>query len=141
MPSVTTIVIKGNGQADGFVHLSQVEVINTKGVNIAPTAQATQSDTYENNIATYGAQRAIDGNLNSFAHTGSNVPGAFWMLTFPAPVDIYQIILRNRRDACQHRLKGAHLSAINQYGQVVFHAVLTETHDQSFIFPTWLVPQ
>ena len=77
------------------------------GHSIAPSGQATQSDTYQDNVATYGAHRAIDGNLSSFSHTGTNLAGAFWMLTFPAPVDIYQIVIRNRRDACQHRLRGA----------------------------------
>jgi hypothetical protein len=50
--------------------------------------------------------------------------------------------VRNRRSpTLLHRLSGARLSAMNQYGQVVFQAILTDSGDQSFVFPTWLVPQ
>jgi len=136
MPGIRTILIKGNGTSagEGYLHLAQVEVLTGQGVNIANIGKATQSDTFQNNEAQYGPNKAIDGSLSSFSHTGVNQANAQWMLTFPQVVQARQIVIRNRRDGCQNRLRGARLSVISENGKVLVNVVLSEMADQSFSF-------
>lgn len=88
------------------VAIDEVEVLNEMS--------ATQSSTYgrAENKQYFLADKAIDGNPDTFSHTYSE-KNAWWLLELPAAKEIGQIVIYNRKDCCKERLTNFKVSILN----------------------------
>ena len=86
--------------------------------NLAPTGTATQKDTL------YDAENAIDGDTNSFSHTKTVGPTAWWKLTFPSSIILIDTItIWNRKLQAHVRIDGVTVEANGEkVGTVEFKA-------------------
>ncbi len=88
-------------------------------VNVAPLGTATQSS------ECYGmpASRGNDGNLTNFTHTCNFASGGaepvFWEVDLGAVRTIQQIVVHNRDDCCQLRLRDITVTIIDADGSTV----------------------
>lgn len=96
-------LLDANTTADNqeFVQIAEMSVWAYRTapvlVNVAAGQSATQSSVYQNNVATYGPQTAVDGNLSNFNHTvvDTNVDH-WWQVQLAQDESISQIVLRTR---------------------------------------------
>jgi hypothetical protein len=65
-----------------------------KGSNVAIGKDATQSSTFKDK-AMYYASKAVDGNMNSFLHTGSDNCGGWWEIDLGDSFTIESIKILN----------------------------------------------
>jgi hypothetical protein len=86
--------------------------------NLARGRSATQSST----TGSFSAARAVDGNLDNFSQTKSgSLTNALWDVNLGATYLIDQIVIRNRTDCCQSRLRDLVVSIRNAAGSTVFY--------------------
>ena len=76
---------------------------------------ATQSSEFPG----FPASNAVDGNLGNFTHTNSNDSNASWQVDLGATMPINQIILNNRANCCQERLRDINVDILDRNGNVV----------------------
>ncbi len=108
----------------GTLTLAEVEVLGD-GVNLARQGTATQ------NATTHGgaASRAIDGNKNPAfggggqTHTPEDGPNPWWELDLGAEYPIEQIVIYNRADGLESRLKGFTLKVLDGTREEIFRKV------------------
>ena len=72
--------------------------------NPLPGAGAAQSSDYYAG-APYLASNALDGNPSTFTHTAANDPDPTWTVTLPFATPISEIVLYNRTQGWQERLR------------------------------------
>lgn len=70
-------------------------------VNTATTGTATQSSV----LASYTPNLAIDGQNGNFTHTDGSAAAPWWLVAWTADKAIHTVVLHNRADCCQSRLR------------------------------------
>ena len=90
-------------------------------VNLAPNGIATQSSTLQGFFAANGN----DGNNGNFTHTqaGEDLP-AWWQVDLGEELILEQVILHNRDDCCQSRLRDITVEVLDASSSVVFTSQL-----------------
>jgi hypothetical protein len=95
------------------------------GSNVAIGKDATQSSTFKDK-AMFDASKAVDDNMNSFSHTGSDNCGGWWEIELGESFTIESIKIfnrwcRNPNDSvgCLCRLSQAAISLFNNHGKWV----------------------
>ncbi|MGE3310250.1 MAG: CotH kinase family protein [Limisphaerales bacterium] len=83
--------------------------------NLALAGTATQSTTGYN----LGAGNANDGDLNTFSHTATQDDGSTWRLDLGAVYEIRRVVLHNRAECCQTRLRDITVSLLAADGRTV----------------------
>jgi hypothetical protein len=102
----------------------EVQVLSNDA-NVALSGTAVQSSTYNGNVGTFGASRAIDGNAATFSHTQVGNPGEWWELDLQSTTGIESIRILNRgcnkptNDECLCRLSDAVLHLYDSSGEIV----------------------
>jgi hypothetical protein len=90
--------------------------------NLALKKPTKQSSTYNNDLDTYGPSRAVDGNINgninTFSHSSDPSTGvtAWWQVDLEDLYEITSIVIVNRQDCCQERLKNFYIRLIDADG-------------------------
>jgi hypothetical protein len=118
--------------------VSSAPSVTTWNLALEEGAAATQSSTC------YGgeASRAIDGGTayewggGSVMHT-CHEPNPWWMVTLDPASDhtIYKVIIHNRGDCCQNRLKNSEVQILDSSGGVVaFQPITTGSAEYAFDF-------
>ncbi|KAK0069861.1 fucolectin-1 [Biomphalaria pfeifferi] len=115
MSSNESLLVTGPGL------LSLCSLYVNGGRNVALKQKAHQT----NNYHTHLAHLAVDGdrisNLTTCTHTSVNDPAPpTWTLEMDSPKTVYQIVLYNREDCCQERLRNFHLKAMNITDALIF---------------------
>lgn len=83
--------------------------------NLALTGAATQSTTGYS----MPADRAIDGDPNTFTHTTAEDEAPTWTLDLGQETEVVQVVLRNRLDCCPERLRDITVSLLAPDGETV----------------------
>ncbi len=104
--------VLGTGFGIGF----DAGVASGAGTNLAPRGTATQSSTL---AASYSASAAIDGNPSTFTHTASTDNQSTWSLDLGREWEVARVVLRNRADCCQSRLRDLTVSLVGTDGATV----------------------
>jgi choline-sulfatase len=89
------------------------------GANIARQRPAIQSSTFG---AAYAAANAVDGpgsTLTSFSHTASNDANAWLLVDLQTACHIQEVLLHNREDCCQGRLRDITVEILDASTNVV----------------------
>jgi hypothetical protein len=132
LPYIDTVVIVGK---QDYLSLSEVQVWNESGQNVALGKKATQSSTGWGGSASL----AVDGNTSgnywsrSTTHTDQRDTNQWWKVELGSNHYIKEIIIFNRTDCCEGRLSNASLQLING-SQIVGTRTLTSEYKQSFKF-------
>jgi len=100
---------------------------NMKLKDWARESTVMMSSGYQGNR--FPAQNAIDGNLNTFAHTAINDRNPIFDVYLPKDIFITKIVIQNRRDCCKDRLFpiNCQIMKYNRPGNEEF--LLTMTYD------------
>jgi hypothetical protein len=118
---------------DHTLSLAEVQIRETgTGKELQKTGKASQSTTDFDGEA----QRAADGNTNQDFYNGSTSHTQFeqnpsWEIDFEKDVDIGQIKVFNRGDACGSRLKGAIVEILDGNYNAVWKGTIAEAYDGS----------
>lgn len=92
------------------LHMYEVQILSND-TNVALTGIAIQSSTYNDNVAQFGASKAIDGNAVTFSHTKVGSPGEWWELDLQSTTGVESIRILNKgcpsTPVCLCRLTGA----------------------------------
>ncbi|MCC6231307.1 MAG: CotH kinase family protein, partial [Verrucomicrobiales bacterium] len=93
--------------------------------NLALRGTATQSTTG------FGADAAfaIDGNPDTFTHTATEDVASVWQLDLGADVEVARLILRNRANCCQSRLRDITVSLLAADGRVLWTSPLLNSEN------------
>jgi hypothetical protein len=92
----------------GPINLSEIEVYDVNGENVARNGSAYMSSVF--NVRDFQAWQAIDGNLGTFAHTKSDqYEHAHIGVDLGKEVKITKVVIKNRQDCCKDRLNGAYI--------------------------------
>ena len=92
-------------------HYCSKNVKDIKNKHMISGGVASQSKTLNNDIKYLGAQKARDGNRESFTHT-PNMDNPWWKLKFDSPKNIEYVSMRNRHNCCGDRLNGARVEVL-----------------------------
>jgi hypothetical protein len=84
-------------------------------VNVAPEGMATQSST----LSPYVADRANDGDPDTFCHTRPGQTPARWELRLRAPSIVRIVTIRTRRSCCRDRSRDLNLVVLDAVGGAV----------------------
>ncbi len=85
------------------------------GGDLARGKSAFQSSTYQNNTNSFGANKVVDGNGNTFNHTNSqNNP--WWEVDLGSNQNIGQVKIWNRGNCCQNRLNNFDIKVYDRRG-------------------------
>jgi hypothetical protein len=111
--------------AGRFLHLAEVQAFSA-GENVAQKGSATQSSTG------FGASadRAIDGKTdgrftrNSVQHTADGDKDPWWEVDLGSEQPLERVVLWNRADGLDNRIKGAKLVVLDEKRQPVFEQKL-----------------
>ena len=111
--------------------VSSAPSVNTDNLSLEEGAVASQSSTC------YGgeASRAIDGNTERYDWHGESVQhtcqetNPWWKVTLAPSNDhtIYKVIIHNRADCCQNRMKDTQVQILDGSGEVVAFETITTT--------------
>ena len=127
---VSKVAIYNN---DNYLQLSQVQVMNTSGENVALTGTVTSSGIWDNSSP---AERAIDGDLRARGHPyeyhSRNKLNNNWILTLRTPQYIRSVTIYNRADCCADRLRTAVLYLMNSSGTTIYSTPLTSAAVQTY---------
>ena len=121
---------------ENILHLAEVVIRDSNGVNVATLGTATQSTT---RIGSGGniASKAIDGDTNgnwnhgSVTHTAPNERNAtaWWQVELPEEIDIASIEIFNRTDGGQSRLGNSRILVLDANGEFVWGQDLDSVRD------------
>ena len=101
----------------GCMHVTEVEVFDESGVNLALRRSVTMSSEYVGNK--HPAGNLVNGNRSDFAHTSCNEDG--WMqIDLGSVQTIARISVTNRVDASQELLVGTVLSVLDAEKKTIF---------------------
>lgn len=103
-----------------------------KMLTAADYSDATLTPVYGDN--SYPASNAIDGNPNTFSHTGSVPNVGMLTLTLKNATTLTSIHVLNRQDCCWGRLAGAKIILEDASANVVWSGTLSVSRDVQ-IFP------
>lgn len=108
---------------DEYLHVSEVEVFDEFGVNVARKGSASMSSIYfDPNPHHSDPNEALDGIVGqeNYFHTGKESSGASWVVDLGVLVDVRSVLIYNRvgDSNIQSRLSNSLLSLIDQNGQV-----------------------
>jgi hypothetical protein len=131
-----------------YVQLFELRAISTMGINVAQGKSASQSSTFENPIGiSFSASKVIDGNTNTFSHTGFNDPVPWLEVDLESIYEISSVRLLNRwckspsdPSNCLCRLSGATLLLLDDFGEEIISTAIRNTCGQSeleFTFDQW----
>ncbi len=95
--------------------------------NVSPAGTATQSSGFQGNR--FPATLAIDGNLGNFTHTAAGQSNAQWQLDFTEAYLLDEIVLHNRDNCCQSRLRDITVRVLNAAGEAVYTSPLLNTEN------------
>lgn len=112
--SIVARIIRVKNRPGEHLHMQQVEVYDARtGKNVAPSGQASESTSgWEGD-----AWRTIDECTDEYepwpscGHT-SNGNDEWWQVELNEPTPVSFIVVFNRNDGCQERLRGAKLQVI-----------------------------
>lgn len=112
---------------ENILHLAEVVIRDSDGVNVAILGTATQSTT-RNGSGGNVASKANDGDTNgswnhgSVTHTAPNQTDspAWWQVELPEEIDISSIEIFNRTDGAQSRLGNTRISVLDANGNFVW---------------------
>ena len=96
-------------------------------VNIALGGTATQSS--EHPPFPFPAANAIDDNLTNFTHTAGSALNPWWKVEFPTDQSIGKIVLHNRDDCCQERLRDITVQILDASNTVVYNSTLLNANN------------
>jgi hypothetical protein len=102
------------------IHVFEIEVYSTEGINVALGKPATQSST----LSSFVASNAVDGNTNSFMHTNDSSP--MWSIDLGSLISVKSVRIANRYcgdptdpNDCLCRLSHSVLSLFDDQGNFV----------------------
>jgi hypothetical protein len=84
------------------LNISEIEVYDSNGINVAKGASATSSSV----LGPFIPEWLIDGNMDNFAHTTEGVNNWF-MIDLGKEVPIKKVVVYNRKSCCQDRIIGS----------------------------------
>ncbi len=96
-------------------------------VNLAPSGTASQSTDYS---SSYLANRGINGTTTDFTATAKTDSNASWQVALPQFSQAEQIVLHNRDNCCQHRLRDITVTIDDEQGVEVFQSPLLNVENQ-----------
>jgi hypothetical protein len=108
---------------DTWLNFSQIVVLDEKGNNVSrgkPTAGSGQL------APNTGTEKAVDGNEMPRAHpneyhsSGDSNRGAYFKVTLDNPTKVSSVVIYNRADCCQDRIKRFSLLLINSTGDILY---------------------
>ena len=126
-------------QVGGGSHLSVAWQYKAPNLCRLEGVSASQSSTYGGLSAT----DAIDGTLETQAHTNSLSENSWWQVDFPLEQSLNQVVIYNRTDATNGlRLSNFRLSILNASGdEIVGKDFYTESGTYAGATVTWDLPQ
>lgn len=118
------------------IQIFELQVYSSDNVNVALNKTASQSSTFETNLASF----AVDGDMTTFSHTDD--AKASWEVDLGSTFSLKSVMITNRwcgessdPNACLCRLSGAMLTFLNEEGEVVSTESIGDTcgvHDVNF---------
>ena len=112
----------------------ELQIISDRS-NIAVGKDATQSSDFKGK-AMFAASKAVDGNKNSFSHTGRSGCGVWWEVDLEDSFPIESIKILNRwchakedPTGCLCKLSHAAISLLDDYGKLVDATLTGNTCD------------
>ena len=105
---------------EGILSMKEVEIYDAEGINVAvEKGVASQSSNYSEE---HTAEKAIDGDFDTFSHTQSNGYNEWWEVDLGRDVAIDRIVITNRDCEvanCLVRLSYAVMDLLDDSGKVV----------------------
>ena len=130
-------------QEEGIIAAFEVKVFSYTSdntlKNVALEGTASQSSTFQNNEARFGASNAIDNNGSSFSYTKSRVTSGspWWKIDLPTSSEIESVVIENRycrttedTPGCLCRISGAKVQLLDSLGVTVAEKTLGDTCNQ-----------
>lgn len=116
-----------------WLNISEVQVYDADGNNVAEAGTAVQSST----LGGASASRAIDGIVSGHANTGSiahtnQETDPWWEVDLSSESDISRIVVWRRTDCCVERLAGAKVDVFDAVGAVVHTSTLGDYSEFSY---------
>ena len=128
-PRASAVMIK---QEEGIIAAFEVKVFSYTSdntlKNVALEGTASQSSTFQNNEARFGASNAIDSNGSSYSHTKSRGTSGspWWKIDLPTSSKIESVVIKNRycgtpedTPGCLCRISGAMVQLFDSQGVIV----------------------
>lgn len=116
------------------IHVFELQILSSDGVNVAIGMNATQSSTLWN----FTASNAVDGDSTTFSHTHTDDMNAWLEVDLGGKYSIGSVMIKNRwcenpndSSDCFCRLSGATLSLVDDVGQEVTALLIGNTCGQS----------
>lgn len=126
---------------NNILSLAEVEVFGDGPVppsdprpNLARACGVTtwQSSEYS---SPYPSDLAVDGNYSNFTHTSVDDQSSAWEVDLQSEQDIALIVLWNRVDCCQSRLRDITVSILDAGGDTVWASELLNPENELGVFP------
>lgn len=133
---LTAQILKVEHSGD-YLQVSEIEVYDDKGRNVAVTAQISTSSGYAGHSdpqSLVDRRTPSDGTTSPFWHSVDTGP-SFIQLTLTADTPIHSIVLHNRGDCCKERLKNARVRLLTSLGGSVWEEDITETRHLYIFHP------
>ena len=127
----TVTVTVSNDTEEGSSTAFDIIVTNAPNACIAPSniaslGSASQSSSYSNS---FSASLGINNNTTDFTHTSSTETNASWQLDLGQDMQLNQLVLHNRDNCCQNRLRDITVSIENQGGATTYITDLLNPED------------
>ena len=117
---VKTVMLIGKGT---WLNFSQIVVLDEKGNNVSRGKPTAGSGKLAPNT---GTEKAVDGNERPRGHpdeyhsSGDSNRGAYFKVTLDNPTKVSSVVIYNRADCCQDRMKQFSLLLINSSGDILY---------------------
>lgn len=102
------VILQRKDNRQEYINISEIEVYDKDGSKITSGMTATLDPPYSDTNVSWGADKAIDGNRGTIAHT-NNSGAAYIKLDLGSNKLVSKVIIRNRMDCCMDRIVGCSL--------------------------------
>lgn len=115
------------------LHLTEVEVYDISGANVAAAKTCTSSSTKLNDNNLYGPQYLTDRVMTSMVNGAwklawtNDEPRPWFKIDLRQDTPIKKIIIYNRDDCCQDKFVGFKVAILNASEQIVYSQTITES--------------
>lgn len=113
LPKARYLKITLNNPGDPWLNLTEVQAFDENGIKINGTPSMSSI------MSPFVPTNCTDGNLTNFCHANGN-KNDWFQLDFGSEKFVSRIIVYNRQDCCQQRLKGSYIQLINNANVTVW---------------------
>lgn len=125
-------VVSGNTE-DSWLQISQLVVLDEKGVNVAKGKPASASSRYGSTNPSIAVDGVEESRSYPQIHHSGKPNGEFFEVDLVTGQKIQSVIIYNRKDCCKNRIVGAKVLLLNQNRDVIRESMITSSEEKIII--------